>query len=246
MRHRQLAVILFALLVSLSSLPALAGKPPKVEVCHVPPGNPGNFHTITVNVNAVDAHLGHGDLLGACADSCETLCDDGDPCTVDACDPGTEQCAASHPPVNCDDGSLCTVDSCDSATGACVNEVNVVCEDGNLCTIDFCDPLTGTCGNTPAVCEAGETCDLSTGECSGEDACVGNFCQNGSACIPNDDGSSYSCDCLPGFTGMYCEIDPCGYEHCQNGGTCIRADSGHSYTCECAPGYGGSNCQTEL
>ncbi|MCI0711849.1 MAG: hypothetical protein L0154_16960 [Chloroflexi bacterium] len=38
----------------------------KVTICHVPPSNPGNAHTITVSENAVDAHLAHGDYLGPC------------------------------------------------------------------------------------------------------------------------------------------------------------------------------------
>jgi hypothetical protein len=42
---------------------------PKVKICHIPPGNPDNAHTITVSQNAVDAHLAHGDTLGACKDN---------------------------------------------------------------------------------------------------------------------------------------------------------------------------------
>ena len=38
----------------------------KVDICHIPPGNPDNAHTINVSVNAVPAHLAHGDFLGAC------------------------------------------------------------------------------------------------------------------------------------------------------------------------------------
>ena len=38
----------------------------KVLICHIPPGNPGNEHTISVSVNAVPAHLAHGDHLGPC------------------------------------------------------------------------------------------------------------------------------------------------------------------------------------
>jgi len=38
----------------------------KVDVCHIPPGNPENVHTITISENAVDTHLEHGDHLGAC------------------------------------------------------------------------------------------------------------------------------------------------------------------------------------
>ncbi len=39
----------------------------KVEVCHIPPGNPGEAHTITVGAKALRAHLAHGDILGPCA-----------------------------------------------------------------------------------------------------------------------------------------------------------------------------------
>jgi hypothetical protein len=38
----------------------------KVKICHIPPGNPDNAHTIEVSENAVDAHLDHGDTLGKC------------------------------------------------------------------------------------------------------------------------------------------------------------------------------------
>src|SRR5712691_8565314 len=38
----------------------------KVAVCHMPPGNPANAHTLTLPEPAVRAHLAHGDTLGAC------------------------------------------------------------------------------------------------------------------------------------------------------------------------------------
>ena len=38
----------------------------KVAVCHIPPGNPANRHTINVGPAAVNAHLAHGDHIGAC------------------------------------------------------------------------------------------------------------------------------------------------------------------------------------
>ena len=41
----------------------------KVDVCHIPPGNPENAHTITISENALDAHLEHDDQLGECEPS---------------------------------------------------------------------------------------------------------------------------------------------------------------------------------
>ncbi|MGD8300274.1 MAG: ATP synthase F0 subunit B, partial [Nitrosopumilaceae archaeon] len=35
-------------------------------ICHIPPGNPANNHTITIGESALSAHLGHGDVLKAC------------------------------------------------------------------------------------------------------------------------------------------------------------------------------------
>ncbi len=35
-------------------------------LCHIPPGNPNNAHTITVGLAAALAHLNHGDTLGPC------------------------------------------------------------------------------------------------------------------------------------------------------------------------------------
>src|SRR5262245_5047560 len=42
--------------------------PQKCTICHVPPGNPPNAHTITIGCSAVDAHLKNhpGDCLGPC------------------------------------------------------------------------------------------------------------------------------------------------------------------------------------
>lgn len=49
-----------------------------VTLCHIPPGNPAAKHTITVGAPAVQAHLGHGDTLGACSEEEETRHDSED------------------------------------------------------------------------------------------------------------------------------------------------------------------------
>jgi hypothetical protein len=38
-----------------------------VTICHIPPGNPENRHSITIGAPAVPAHLrNHGDTEGPC------------------------------------------------------------------------------------------------------------------------------------------------------------------------------------
>jgi hypothetical protein len=45
----------------------------KTVICHIPPGNPGNAHTICVGNPAVDPHIRqHGDYLGCCAPAAST------------------------------------------------------------------------------------------------------------------------------------------------------------------------------
>ena len=38
----------------------------KIDICHIPPGNPDAAHTIRISVNAMKAHLAHGDYLDEC------------------------------------------------------------------------------------------------------------------------------------------------------------------------------------
>jgi hypothetical protein len=61
--------------VDLHACPAKSTK--KTTICHIPPGNPDNAHTLCVGNSAVPAHLQHhGDSLGECAS--EPPCDGGD------------------------------------------------------------------------------------------------------------------------------------------------------------------------
>jgi hypothetical protein len=60
----------------------------KVTICHIPPGNPENAHTIVVGAAAVGAHLAHGDFEGECdgdeGATDDDLDDDGEPDDADA------------------------------------------------------------------------------------------------------------------------------------------------------------------
>jgi hypothetical protein len=44
-----------------------------VTICHFPPGNPANVQTITISVNALPAHLAHGDYVGSCLGGAGTI-----------------------------------------------------------------------------------------------------------------------------------------------------------------------------
>ncbi len=95
------SLMLVAVALALAN-PVMAGGN-KVDVCHIPPGNPDNKHTITISNKALDAHLAHGDLAGSCENQVTCPCWDGGedsvatslqafwtdntplPCTYDAC-----------------------------------------------------------------------------------------------------------------------------------------------------------------
>ena len=41
----------------------------KMEICHAPPGNPDNAHTLHISVNAISAHMAHGDYMDGCTEN---------------------------------------------------------------------------------------------------------------------------------------------------------------------------------
>ena len=50
----------------------------KTTVCHIPPGNPANRHTICIGNAAVAPHLAqHGDFIGSCCGATGGGSDDG-------------------------------------------------------------------------------------------------------------------------------------------------------------------------
>ena len=142
----------------------------KVEVCHFPPGNPDNFHTITVSSNAVDKHLEkHGDYLGPCRPECahspfevgEILDPNCDPiveCVCDAdefcCDSAWDQICVNRANCGQDIGVCATICQCTSDGD---------CDDGVDCTVDSCTQLVCTNVLDESLCAAGELCDPTDG-----------------------------------------------------------------------------------
>lgn len=215
------------------SAPALAGGD-RVQVCHTPPGEPGNFQTITISENALEAHLAHGDLPGSCDANAARLCDDGNACTVDAIDPTTGKCAATHPPVDCNDSDLCTDDTCDSAIG-CVN-APVDCNDLDACTTDGCDSQSG-CSHEPVNCDDNSACTTDT--CDSATGCV----HTQVCCSYSTSGIGTACDYYRGSTTCQaCLADDCPDANAAcNDATRFDCGCG-SCAPVCNPGF---NCNSE-
>ena len=142
-------------------------------------GFEGQEVQLLFNFDTLDgtANTGHGafidDLrLAQVPAAGNNVCDDHNPCTVDACltDGSCKSTAAAGA---CDlDGSLCTLDVC--TDGACSAGPSLKCDDGNSCSDDVCDAVKGTCAyiNNTAPCEDGNACSL-------DDVCAFGVCQPG-------------------------------------------------------------------
>jgi hypothetical protein len=120
-----------------------AGDAPQAEedegftLCHIPPGNPANAHTITVGSNrAVWAHLNnHGDYLGACKDTHEP---DPAPPPTDPTDGGSTP--PEDPPV-LDAGTPGPVDGGPTCGGRSETCAERPCCSGLTCQSGYCAPI---------------------------------------------------------------------------------------------------------
>jgi len=188
-------VLTFVSALSLHGGDAHADK--RVTICHVPPGNEADGHTISVGEASVAAHIAHGDQLGACFTGCEanpSICDDGNACTWDYCADGGH---CGHEAVSCDDGHACTVDSCDPAIGCtAVADDGAACDDGNNCTSgDGC--IGAVCQGAPI-----EDCCATDVDCDDDATCTLDFCGEG-LCANEPIDCSVPDVCYAGF----CDID---------------------------------------
>jgi hypothetical protein len=151
-------------------------------------------------------------------------CDDGDPNTVDSCDPATGECINTPPgctepctdnnactendacvgdvcvgtPITCDDSDLCTTDTCNPASGCVYTPKN--CDDGVGCTDDSCNPASGICVHVPND----GNCTDDNLYCNGMEICdpindcisTGDPCPAGTVCNEDTD----FCDPVTGIT----------------------------------------------
>ena len=134
------AVVLVAGGLLLLASAAMAGAP-KVNVCHLPPGNPANVQSIWVGAAAEPAHLAHGDYVvgdevcDGIDNDCNGIPDDGGACDGSLL---TCQCVGGEPIEAC----IETEAGCRAYERRCTN----LC-DGDVAAFS-CDPI-GSCQLTP-------------------------------------------------------------------------------------------------
>ncbi len=171
-------------------------------------------------------------------------CDDGNPCTIDACDQGNGQCRHD----DAIDGTSCGADAlcCAGACGlpACV--VDADCDDGNPCAIETCSG-GGTCAATcrtesladGAPCEAGICCAggcrtpacSADADCGGTDTCRIDRCVAPGTCAATCTASTPACGpddgcCGPACTHATdadCPATVCGNGACEGGAEDCRS-----------------------
>jgi len=176
-------------------------------------------------------------LLGACAPTGLTTCEDSNPCTVDSCELGVG-CVFTSVEASCDDGDSCSLaDTC--IDGVCTaGEVGLDCSDGNVCTEDSCED--GACVFTPGTgaCEDGNPC-------TANDSCQEGNCVPGGqtdlGCEDSNPCTDSGCDPILGCIyianentcddGDPCTLnDSCGSTQCQSGAGELACDDGNTCT----------------
>lgn len=224
---RNVAVMGCALIAGYVSV-GMAAPAPKVTICHLPPGNPGNVQVITVGAPAVPKHvLLHGDAVCAAGDSDCCADPNGEVCTNVQND--ANNCGACG--TVCARGEVCSSGVCQCPSG------ETLCSD--VCVNLSTDPNNcGRCGDrcaTGAACVSG-VCGCPTGETECSGACVS---------LSSDPNNCGACDrqCPTGFacSDGACACPP-GNVVCPgvNGEECVNlaTDPSHCGSCarQCLPG----------
>jgi hypothetical protein len=178
--------------------------------------------------------------VGACVPTARpdgTGCDDGSSCTVtDVCVSG--QCSAGSSRV-CNDGNPCTTDGCEPLTpGGCVSApASGPCSDGNPCTeADQCvgstcvaGQVNGACCLTDAECEAKDP-----DRCDGTLACVNLTCvpkpNTAVTCDTASDDDCMKARCVPATGACEPTAEP-DDKPCDDGDACSLLDACASGVC---------------
>ncbi len=188
------------------------------------------FDSIDGNVNAFEGvYIDEVEIsTGCCAAPAD--CDDGNACSVDACQPttaGTPACV--HTPKadccntigDCNDNKPCTLDLCPVPGGNCQHSAKIDCcmtaadcDDKDACTIDDCAAPGGGCKHQ-------NTCCKTDAECVSADSCFTGSCSAGqcvfqSVCCQSDG----DCDDFNPCTKDACTAGQCAYAASTAPGCC--------------------------
>ncbi|GHG87944.1 hypothetical protein [Comamonas sp. JC664] len=107
----------------------------KITLCHYPPGNPANAHTLSVGAAAWPAHERHGDTLGPCEGSGEPEPDAG-------CGSEPDAGSGSEPDAGSGSEPDAGAPVCAPVGERCGEEA--ACCFGLTCGADgFCEPIIG-------------------------------------------------------------------------------------------------------
>jgi hypothetical protein len=189
---------------------------------------------------------------GLCVPGPALDCDDGDPCTLDACDPVAGCVHAAGPAgTACSDGDACSGNDVCDGYGRCVAgsraAAGTPCDDGDPCTGgDVCDAFGMCRSQGPAAagtacqdgndCTTDDVCDGAGACMAGADAVAGATCTDGSDCTLGDvcDGDG---TCAPGSAappGTPCDDgNPCtGIGFCDALAACNAAPLSFGAFCE--------------
>ena len=212
-----------------------------------------------------------GDTCGnkECLSGQSVVCDDGNLCTDDHCDP-VVGCTFTPNTIACEDGNACTTGDICSA-GQCVGVGILSCNDNNICTDDSCDTGTGCIHTDNAVgcddddeCTTGDICSSGmcggTGQldCNDSDVCTDDSCDAQAGCqhvdnispCNDNDGCTVDDVCTDGVcagttceaVGMYCVNGSCSDTLCGGisyGGYCWYEGSVNSSCSSICSGHGG-------
>ena len=160
-------------------------------------------------------------------------CNTGNKCVLNAvCVNG--KCTGKS--MTCDDGNPCTIDLCDPTQGCTHQPNNIPCDDGNECTKqDFCSDGKCVGFNNQCVCSKDEDCQAfdDNNKCNGSLICKQGYCVTDSTtvkqCPPSDDPCQVNI-CVPD-TGECKPVAVPDGKTCDDGNVCTTVDQCISGSC---------------